>query len=59
MPTVLDGNGDVSHKRGVTPENGVYILGMRFEMTRVSNFIDGVGNDANELADKIARQQSR
>lgn len=56
MPEILDKNGDVRHVRGVTPENGLYILGMRFEMTRVSNFIDGVGADAEELAGKIAQR---
>jgi putative flavoprotein involved in K+ transport len=38
----------------VTPEKGIYILGMRFEMTRSSSFIDGVGADANVIANHIS-----
>ncbi len=54
LPTILDKDGDVRHNRGVTPEKGIYILGMRFEMTRSSSFIDGVGADANVIANHIS-----
>lgn len=54
LPSLLDENGDVRQDHGVTPEQGVYVLGMRFEMTRISNFIDGVGADAEVLADQIS-----
>jgi putative flavoprotein involved in K+ transport len=53
LPSLLDDKGEVRNKRGVAHLEGVYVLGMRFQMTRVSNFIDGVGADAEELADKI------
>jgi hypothetical protein len=32
------------------------VLGLRFLRRRKSNFIDGVGEDALELAEHIARQ---
>ncbi len=51
---VLDVRGDICHTRGVTPEPGLYVLGMRFQATKGSNLIDGVGADAEELADHLA-----
>ena len=54
LPNILDKHGDVRHSRGITPERGIYILGMRFEMTRSSNFIDGVGADAQVIASHIS-----
>lgn len=47
---VLDGTGDIRHQRGVTPEPGLYVLGMRFQVTKGSNLIDGVGADAEAIA---------
>jgi hypothetical protein len=49
LPTVLDKDGAVR-----TPEKGIYSLGMRFEMTRSSSFIDGVGPDADVIANHIS-----
>ena len=37
------------HKGGITAEPGLYVLGLRFQRRKNSNFIDGVGNDAEEL----------
>jgi putative flavoprotein involved in K+ transport len=56
---VLDAQGDILHRLGVTPAPGLYVLGMRFQCRRNSNFIDGVGVDAAELADRIAFDRSR
>src|SRR5215475_13836016 len=42
---VVDAHGDIVHNGGVTPEAGLYVLGMRFQCRRNSNFIDGVGDD--------------
>jgi putative flavoprotein involved in K+ transport len=56
---VLDAQGDILHRLGVTPAPGLYVLGMRFQCRRNSNFIDGVGVDAAELADRIASGRSR
>jgi putative flavoprotein involved in K+ transport len=50
---VLDGGGELVHRRGVTPVDGLYVLGLRFQWTRGSHFIDGVGEDARFLAEHI------
>jgi len=42
----LDSNGEFAHRHGVTPIPGLYVLGQRFQRTRRSNFLDGVGADA-------------
>lgn len=43
---LLDHKGAVIHDGGVTPEAGLYILGLPFLRHRNSSFIDGVGRDA-------------
>ena len=50
----LDEHGELTHEGGVTRFPGLYALGSRFMRRRKSNFIDGVGRDAEELADHIA-----
>jgi putative flavoprotein involved in K+ transport len=50
---VLDTHGEIRQHRGVTPVQGVYVLGQRFQHRRSSNFIDGVGRDAAFLADHL------
>ena len=50
---VLDAAGEVIHHGGITPLPGLYVLGLRFLRRRKSNFIDGVGADAEELAGDI------
>jgi putative flavoprotein involved in K+ transport len=51
---VLDGNGEIRHQGGITPAPGLYVLGLQFQRRRNSVFIDGVGSDANELAEHMA-----
>ena len=51
---VLDGHGEIIHTEGITPERGLYVLGMNFQRRRNSSFIDGVGHDAQVLAGHIA-----
>lgn len=51
---VLDGAGELTHRGGVLPLPGLYALGLRFMRRRSSNFIDGVGRDAEELAAHLA-----
>lgn len=46
---VFDTTGPV-HRRGVTPADGLFFLGLRWQYRRNSNFIDGVGADAAYLA---------
>lgn len=50
---VLDARGELRHNGGITPEPGLYALGLQFMRRRNSSFIDGVGADAAELADHI------
>jgi putative flavoprotein involved in K+ transport len=53
MP-LLDARGELLHHGGVTPVAGVYAIGLPFQRTRKSAFIDGVGADARVLANHIA-----
>ena len=50
---VLDERGEIRNEGGVTPEPGLYVLGIRFMRRKCSNFIDGVGMDAEELSRHI------
>ncbi|MBR0681976.1 NAD(P)-binding domain-containing protein [Roseomonas eburnea] len=50
---VLDAAGEIRHQGGVTPSPGLYVLGLRFLRRRNSNFLDGVGADAEALADHV------
>ena len=51
---VLDIRGELLHRDGITPSVGLYVLGLNFLRRRNSSFIDGVGHDAQALADDIA-----
>jgi putative flavoprotein involved in K+ transport len=51
---ILDREGEIRHDGGITPAQGLYVLGLHFLRRRKSSFIDGVGDDARELADHIA-----
>jgi putative flavoprotein involved in K+ transport len=51
---VLDERGEIRHDGGITPEPGLYVLGLAFLRRRKSAFIDGVGDDAEALAAHIA-----
>jgi putative flavoprotein involved in K+ transport len=46
----LDHDGELVQRHGVTPIPGLYTLGLRFQRTRRSHFIGGVGDDAGLLA---------
>ena len=52
----LDELGNPNHQRGVSPENGVYFLGLPWQSRRGSTFIWGVWHDAKYIADYIATQ---
>ena len=56
---VLDHRGELRHEGGITPEPGLYALGLYFMRRRNSNFLDGVGADAAELADHVTRWLDR
>jgi putative flavoprotein involved in K+ transport len=51
---VFDEHGEIRHRDGITPVPGLFVLGMHFQRSRKSAFIDGVGGDAAFLADRIA-----
>jgi len=50
----VDERGEVRHVGGVTPQPGLYILGVRFQRRKDSNLIDGVGRDAEYLSRHLA-----
>jgi putative flavoprotein involved in K+ transport len=57
---VLDERGEIRHDGGITDEPGLYVLGLRFQRRKNSNFTDGVGNDAADLARHLVeRRRSR
>jgi putative flavoprotein involved in K+ transport len=51
---VLDASGEIRHSGGVTPVPGLFVIGHNFLRRRKSTFIDGVGDDARDLAECIA-----
>jgi putative flavoprotein involved in K+ transport len=53
---VLDSAGEPVQRRGVTAADGLYFLGLRWMHRRSSSFLDGVGADAEHLADHIAER---
>jgi putative flavoprotein involved in K+ transport len=53
---VLDDAGEPVQRRGVTPAEGLYFLGLRWMHRRSSSFLDGVGADAEYLAEHIAER---
>jgi putative flavoprotein involved in K+ transport len=53
----FDERGRPQHRRGVSPEPGVYFLGLPWLSRRGSSFIWGVWHDARYLADHIATQR--
>lgn len=55
---VFDAQGKPRHARGVSPERGVYFLGLPWQSRRGSSFIWGVWHDAKFVADQIAIQRN-
>jgi putative flavoprotein involved in K+ transport len=51
---VLDEQGELVHRGGITPAPGLYAMGLRYMRRRRSHFISGCGVDAQELAQDIA-----
>jgi putative flavoprotein involved in K+ transport len=50
---VLDAHGELVHRQGVTAVPGLFALGLRFQRTRRSHFLGGVGDDAALIARAI------
>lgn len=56
---VFDARGEIRQNRGRTPAPGLYVIGLQFMIRRSSSFLHGVGRDAAEIADEIARRSRR
>jgi putative flavoprotein involved in K+ transport len=56
---VLDSRGEIVHHGGVTALPGLYVLGLQFLRRRKSSFLDGVGQDARELAAHLSGHLDR
>lgn len=56
---VLDHKGRIRHDGGVVSAPGIYLLGMQFLRRRKSALIDGVGDDARDLADHLVQYLNR
>ena len=56
---VFDAHGEITHTGGITPEAGLYVLGLNFQRRRNSSVIDGVGHDARAIAEEIERSMAR
>ena len=53
-------DGELAHRYGITPVPGLYVLGQRFQRTRRSTFLDGVGADVVVVTRHLlAHQRSR
>jgi putative flavoprotein involved in K+ transport len=50
---VLDRRGEIIHDEGITPADGLYVMGLQFMRRRNSSFIDGVARDAAELSEHL------
>lgn len=53
----FDADGRPDHHRGISPEPGIYFLGLPWLTRRASSFIYGVWHDAKYLADHIASRR--
>ena len=52
---VLDAKGNLRHDGGVVADSpGLYVLGLPFLRRRKSSLIDGAGDDARELSERLA-----
>ena len=58
LPNAFDTNGAPLHQRGVSPEPGLYFLGLPWQSRRGSTFIWGVWHDAAHVADQIEIQRN-
>ncbi len=50
---VIDDRGEAMHRNGISPEPGLYFLGLQWLSKMNSSFLSGVGDDAAVLADHI------
>jgi putative flavoprotein involved in K+ transport len=57
LDAAFDAEGKPKHLRGISPEPGLYFLGLPWLSRRGSSFIYGVWHDAMYLADQIATRR--
>jgi putative flavoprotein involved in K+ transport len=57
--SVVDHTGEIRQVRGRAPAPGLYVIGLQFMIRRNSSFIDGVGDDAREIAAEIAQRAAQ
>ncbi len=55
----LDADGELDQRYGITRVPGLYVLGQRFQRTRRSNFLGGVGADAVTVTRHLLAQPRR
>ncbi len=55
---LFDGRGYPTHRRGVSPVPGAYLLGLPWQHTWGSGRFCGVGDDAEHLAEQIAARRA-
>jgi len=53
---VLGTDDELTHRYGLSPIPGLYVLGQRFQRTRRSNFLDGVGPDAVAITQHLLKR---
>jgi len=58
IPGALDGEGQPLHKRGESPVEGLYYVGLPWQTSRNSALIGGVGRDAEAIVRRIAADRS-
>lgn len=58
LASAFDSKGSPRHQRGVSPEPGLYFLGLPWQSRRGSTFIWGVWHDAAYVADQIEIQRN-
>jgi putative flavoprotein involved in K+ transport len=56
---VLEQDGSIRQRRGVTPVPGLYVVGQYFQHRRDSGFIDGVRHDARYVVDHLLGRRVR
>ena len=52
---VIDSDGRITHRRGITDVPGLYFLGLSWQHTRGSALIGWVGDDAEFIAKQVER----
>lgn len=58
-PEAVDDHGEIRHRHGIGALPGLYVVGLRFQRHRNSNFIGGVGRDARFVVDHLTGASDR